>query len=103
NLEDAAREAQRRERQAAEGAREEVAQRRERARAADAPGYASELWGSAEAKLAQGQEAFDRKTFGAAAGIYTEARALYDRAEAALGRPVLRGMRASCGPRRKRS
>ena len=82
-VEAAAGEAQRREREAAEQAREQAAQRRRRAQAQGAPQCAREPWDAAEAKSAEAQTAYIQRAYGRAGEIFNEASNLYGRAEAA--------------------
>jgi hypothetical protein len=82
-FEAAAREAQQREQAAAEQAREQVAQARHRAQAAGAPQYARELWDAAEARSGEAHAAFTDKAMARATGFFTEALALFGRAEEA--------------------
>src|SRR5205085_2218841 len=79
--EEAAREARRREHEAADGARTQVARSRERAEAASAAQYARELWEAAETKLAEAQTTYQTQALGRAAGVFDEASGLYGRAE----------------------
>ena len=80
-VEEAAREA--RERQAAERARARMEQVRERAQTAGAARYTRELWATTEAKFAEAQATFFKKSLGLAAGIFDECTVLYARAEEA--------------------
>ena len=81
NAEDAAREAQRQERKAAERARKQTAGERERARTAGAPQHARELWEAAEARSAEAEAAFGKQSVGPAIGMFDEATALYRQGE----------------------
>ena len=72
-----------REREAAERARVQMAQVRERAQAAGAPRYTRELWAAAQAKFVEAQAAFVEKSLSLAAGIFDECAVLYARAEEA--------------------
>ena len=81
-FEDAAREAHHRVREAAERARQQAREARERARVA-APEHARDLWEAAETKAAEAEEALAVQGFDGARGLFTEAVALYHRAEAA--------------------
>src|SRR5262249_14962490 len=73
----AAREAQHRELEAADQAREQAVQRQQSAQAAGALKYARKLSDVADAKFAEAQEAFDRKALVRAAELFNEAVVLY--------------------------
>ncbi|HXJ77705.1 MAG TPA: protein kinase [Candidatus Methylomirabilis sp.] len=68
---------------AAEQAREQMARGRQRGDAAAAPQYAREIWDAALAKSAEAETAFANHALAQAASAFTEAEALYGRAEEA--------------------
>ena len=78
-----ARTVQQQERGVAERARQQAAEGQERARVAEAPESARELWEAAEAKSAEANAAFVDQSFSGAVAVFDEAIALYRRAEEA--------------------
>src|SRR5207249_223599 len=80
---DAARQSQIEHRRAAERARDMAKQGQNQARAVGAVQYAKDLWDAAEAHLAEAQSALAKKPAAAAGLAFTEASALYRRAEEA--------------------
>ncbi len=80
---DATRQAEIEQRRTAERARDMARQSQNQARAVGAAQYAKELWDAAEARLADAQAALARKPSAAAGVAFTEASALYRRAEEA--------------------
>jgi hypothetical protein len=82
-VEEAARDAQRREHDTAEQARAQATQSRERAQAEGAPQYAPEPWDAAEARLTEAEAAFVRHAYGQAGQAFDGAAAMYGRLEEA--------------------
>ena len=80
---DAARQAQLEQRRSAERARDLAKQGQNQARAVGAPQYAKDLWDAAEAMLVEAQSALAAKSAASAGVAFTEASALYHRAEEA--------------------
>ena len=80
---DASRQAQLEQRRSAERARDMAKQGQNQARAVGAAQYAKELWDAAEAKLGEAQSALAARSAASAGVAFTEASALYRRAEEA--------------------
>jgi protein kinase-like protein len=83
-FEEEGREARRQAHDAAERAREQATQGRQRAQVEGAPEYAREQWDAAEATFGEAQAAFDHDAMGRAAEVFNEALAAYGRAEEAV-------------------
>ena len=80
---DVARQAQIEERRTAERARDMAKQGQNQARSVGATQYASDLWEAAEARFAEAQAVYGQKPSARAGTAFTEASALYRRAEEA--------------------